>query len=339
MAGSALQAVQIKAAAIDLEIESQDDDKIVFDGEWGHVTVWADGRIETQVPSYEKALRAAMSTESPRAEDLSQEETIAQPIQESPANVNVASSGSIYDQIITHFGPDLLEVFGETGTMKSKGMVALASECAKAGKKVFYLDTENNLSPKDVSALRALSVVYKYTPVLTQIDDIIQKQMPAMKCDLIIIDSVGMPVLRKFSAMSAKERGTALLDIIKWLGTLKEWTFNNNSLAFVTNQPQSEFGKSNPSEKGDYRMPFGDKSNFIPGALLLSKKTLDSSNGSKAVFQVFRCRDHAVGEKIFQIEAGKAGSSFKMVVALHALCPLHHQIRPEINGGRWPMQW
>jgi len=121
-------------------------------------------------------------------------------------------------------------------------------------------------------------------------------------------------VLRKFSAMSAHDRGSALLDIIKWLGVLKEWTYLNKSIAFVTNQPQSEFGKSSSQEKGDHRMPFGDKSNFIPGALLLSKKSLDSPQGSKAAFQVFRLRSHAWGEKIFEVTVDKNGPAIKLVV-------------------------
>ena len=221
---------------------------------------------------------------------------------------------SIFDQIIAHFGPDLMEVFGETGTMKSQGMVALAKQCAEAGRKVYYLDTENNISPSDVEMLRNLGVNYHYTPVLREIDEIFDKNIPAIKADVIIVDSVGMPVLRKFSAMSAHDRGSALLDIIKWLGVLKEWTYLNKSIAFVTNQPQSEFGKSSSQEKGDHRMPFGDKSNFIPGALLLSKKSLDSQQGSKAAFQVFRLRSHAWGEKIFEVTVDKNGPAIKLVV-------------------------
>jgi len=61
-------------------------------------------------------------------------------------------------------------------------------------------------------------------------------------------------------------------------------------------------------------MQFGDKSNFIPGALLLSKKSLDSPQGSKAAFQVFRLRSHAWGEKIFEVTVDKNGPAIKLVI-------------------------
>jgi len=305
--------MKLRGEKQDLVVIEETLEHLVLEGEYGTVEILANGQIDTEVAGYARILSGA----PPTAPKTSIPTTPSQPRTQAPAQATTPSqtqAGSIYDQIINEFGPDLLEVFGETGTMKSQGMVALAKQCAEAGKAVYYLDTENNISPKDVRMLREAGVNYHYTPVLKEIDDIFDKKLPNMKADVIIVDSVGMPVLRKFSAMSAHDRGTALLDIIKWLGVLKEWTYLNKSIAFVTNQPQSEFGKSNPAEKGDHRMPFGDKSGFIPGALLLSKKTLDSPQGSVAAFQVFRLRSRAWGEKIFEIKTDKNGSTIKMVV-------------------------
>jgi len=299
----------------DMAVISQTADELVLEGEYGKAFIDKNGSVKTEVAGYATILSGNEIKPKSIAKPPAAAPTQSAPVQPAP-NVPAGKTHCIYDDVMQHFGPDLHEVFGDTGTMKSKGMVALATECAKAGRTVYYLDTENNISPKDIAMLRALGVNYQYTPVLKQIDEIIEKKIPTMKVDLIIIDSVGMPVLRKFSNMGAHERGTALLDIIKWLGTLKEWTFTNKSMAFVTNQPQSEFGKSSASEKGDNRMPFGDKSNFIPGTLLLSKKTLDSKEGSKAVFQAFRLRDHAKAEPVFEIGANKDGAMIKLVLKL-----------------------
>lgn len=302
--------MKLRGSKHGLEVVEENLDRLVLSGEFGQVEVLASGEILSSVPGYIRILSGQPPKETPAQVAKSE---LANPPVEAPTKA-ATTKESIFDQIIDHFGPDLMEVFGETGTMKSQGMVALAKQCAEAGRKVYYLDTENNISPSDVEMLRKLGVNYHYTPVLREIDEIFDKKIPAIKADVIIVDSVGMPVLRKFSAMSAHDRGSALLDIIKWLGILKEWTYLNKSIAFVTNQPQSEFGKSSSQEKGDHRMPFGDKSNFIPGALLLSKKLLDSPQGSKAAFQVFRLRSHAWGEKIFEVAVDKNGPSIKMVV-------------------------
>ncbi|MDD3906428.1 MAG: phage recombination protein Bet [Candidatus Omnitrophica bacterium] len=58
-------AVQAGAGSLDLEIESQDEEKIVFKGEWGHATVFADGRVESQVPPYVAGLQALISGQEP----------------------------------------------------------------------------------------------------------------------------------------------------------------------------------------------------------------------------------------------------------------------------------
>lgn len=305
--------MKLRGEKLELIVVEENLEHLVLEGEYGSVEILADGRINSDVVGYVRVLSGAPSNIRSTTSPTPNRNPVpaSAPIPQVPKS---STGSSIYDQIINGFGPDLLEVFGETGTMKSQGMVALARQCAEAGKIVYYLDTENNISPKDVRMLREVGVNYHYTPLLKEIDDIFEKKLPNMKADVIIVDSVGMPILRKFSAMSAHDRGTALLDLIKWLGVLKEWTYLNKSIAFVTNQPQSEFGKSNSAEKGDHRMPFGDKSSFIPGAILLAKKTLDSPQGSVAAFQVFRLRSRAWGEKIFEVKTDKNGSTIKMVV-------------------------
>lgn len=301
---------------------------LTVDGEVA--TVFKDGSVACDVEALKKNLdkhfapyqRFAAAnngpSDLPRGEEQQPEEEPA-PFQEPPTEealetpVSAPSKDSIYDQIIDLYGPDLIEVFGESGNLKSKGFVALAMDAVKHGKKVLYLDTENNLSPAEKKAFAVAGVQYKYTPVMTQIGDIIMKTIPNTKADLVIIDSVGMPILRKFATLNAKQRGDALLELIAWLGSLKEWSFNNNGIALVSNQPASEFGKTNPNERGDNRFPFGDKGNFIPGHILLAKKDIDGEKKSSGHWLAFRSRCHGKMAKAFKIEVDNNGPTIAVV--------------------------
>ncbi len=134
-----------------------------------------------------------------------------------------------FDLIKNIVGSDVLEVFGDTGSGKSKFVHALALEGLKSGKKVFFLDTERNRSSTDIAKLNG---AYRYTPVFEEIKKITQS-LPAV--DVVIIDSVGLPILTKFARMSMKEKGNALLDLIALMGDLKEWAYRHNGIAVVTN--------------------------------------------------------------------------------------------------------
>lgn len=306
-------------------------------------SIMADGSIECATPALKanlekhftpfikfqaKNAKAAPPAEGPAAlpkQDPPEEEPVSESFQpetapavEAPktpapqAQGGKAAPTTVYDQIVKVFGHDLCEVMGETGTMKTIGLFAMAMAAAKAGKKVVYLDTENNCGPEGADELRAAGVMYHYTPVLNDIDKIIMKDLAIRKDDLIIIDSVGMPILRQYATLGQKQRGDALLMLIAWFGKLKEITFQNKCVAFVSNQQASEFGKTDAKERGDYRMGFGDKANYIPGCILLAKKSLDSPTGSKAVWQVWRVRRKGWGTKVFNITASDAGSTITM---------------------------
>lgn len=159
----------------------------------------------------------------------------------------------ILDLIHGYVGNDVLEVFGDTGSGKSKFAMAVAKEAIASGKKVFYLDTERNLTETDIIGLKGCE--YKYTPIIDEIDKIVQK-LP--KVDVVIIDSIGFPVLTAYARMSMKQKGDALLKLIAIFGDLKGWAYLNSGVVIVTNQPESEFNK----EPGHVLRPFGDKSQF-----------------------------------------------------------------------------
>jgi phage recombination protein Bet len=60
-------AVQAGAATLDssLVIESQDDEKIVFKGEYGHCTVFSNGTVESRVPGYATGMNAIIAGQEP----------------------------------------------------------------------------------------------------------------------------------------------------------------------------------------------------------------------------------------------------------------------------------
>jgi len=220
----------------------------------------------------------------------------------------------MYGKIASKYGFSLLEIFGETGTLKSKFCVQLALDAAAHGRKAFYLDTEDNLTPDEIKALVKAGVTYHYTPVLAEIEKFIMKDVKPLKTDLLIIDSVGMPILRMYSSMGLNEKGNAFLRLIAWLGVLKEWSFSNRTISIITNQPTSEFGKSE-KDKGDARNPFGDKANFLPAHIFLAKKATDTEKESKGYLIAFRSRLHGRGAKCFETKVNASGVQIGMVSA------------------------
>jgi len=194
-------------------------------------------------------------------------------------------------------GNDVLEIFGNTGTGKSKIAWHIAKTASEQGMKVIYYDTERNLSPLSEKDMGKIN--YIYSPVF---GDLIKFASNVPESDVVIIDSIGFPVLTTFAKMSMKQRGDALLSMIAILGDLKVWTYKNNSLAIVINQPVSEMG----IEEGDVRRPFGDKSAFA------AKEVWETviSKGEKistVTVKSFRSRDMGHGTKIMVVEISNKG--------------------------------
>lgn len=200
----------------------------------------------------EPSTDAPKSTEqSTKGEQSEEESTIKE--NASPVYENNATPTKLLDLIHGYVGNDVLEVFGDTGSGKSKFAMAVAKEAIASKKKVFYLDTERNLTEADIACLKGCE--YKYTPIIDEIDKIVQK-LP--KVDVVIIDSIGFPVLTAYARMNMKQKGDALLKLIAIFGDLKGWAYLNSGVVVVTNQPESEFNK----EPGHILRPFGDKSQF-----------------------------------------------------------------------------
>lgn len=211
---------------------------------------------------------------------------------------NKQSKTPLLDLIYDYVGNDVLEVFGDTGSGKTAFVKKVAYEAAAAGKKVFYLDTERNLTKNDIDLLKKCK--YQYTPVIEEIDRVIQT-LPAG--DVVILDSVGFPVLTTFARMNMKQKGDALLKMIAIFGSLKEWAYKNNGIVLVTNQPESEFNKA----PNHVLRPFGDKSQFAAKEIWETIKISSTAELTQSNIKAFRSRSVGHGKQLAKMSITVSG--------------------------------
>ena len=234
-------------------------------------------------------------------EESTNEENVKMP-DEPVGNNSPNPPGDILGLIEKYVGNDVLEVFGDTGSGKSKFALETARQAVAAGKKVFFLDTEKNLTEADIASLNGCQ--YKYTPVLSEIADIVAN-LPAV--DVVILDSIGFPVLTTYARLSTKQKGDALLELIAIFGDLKTWAYKNNGVAIVTNQPESEFNK-----KPDHVLrPFGDKSQFAAKEIWKTEFIQRAPNLTKSKIVAFRSRSVGQRKQIAIMEITSQGVAVK----------------------------
>lgn len=212
---------------------------------------------------------------------------------------------SVISMIRAFVGDDVLQMFGPTGSGKSKFALECARQALAEGLKVFYLDTERNLTDADIASLKGCA--YKYTPVLEEIDKACQN-IPNV--DIVIIDSIGFPILTKYARLSMKQRGDALLKMIAIFGDLKIWAYKNNGIALVTNQPESDFNKS----PDHVFRPFGDKSQFACKEIWRTDITKRGPKSTKIKVTAFRSRSVGHRTEIAYMEVTDAGVSIVEVI-------------------------
>jgi len=196
---------------------------------------------------------------------------------------------NLYEMVLNHVEQDVLEIFGDSGTGKSTFAFMIAYHALKAGKTVWWLDTERNLSSSMVSTLQnSENFSYSYTPVFYEV---VQRVRNLPKADLYVLDSIGFPALTEFAVVDMNRRGDILLKCIAVMSYLKQACYKNNALAVVTNQPISEFGK-NLSE--DELRPFGDKAIFATKCVW--KTYLVESKPDLTVVEIRAWRDRKYGK-------------------------------------------
>lgn len=250
-----------------------------------------------QVQKNGKQLSIGEATEEKQGEEQREEKP------EEPEVKNGSPVLSVYDKIRSIVEDDVLELFGPTGSGKSKIAWQIAIDAIDKGKTVFYLDTERNIAKSDIEAL---GDYYKYTPLFSEIEDI-AKNLP--KAQVYIIDSIGFPVLTAFSRMNMRQRGDALLGMISILGSLKEKCYKEGALAIVTNQPISELGVET-DEKIEDRRPFGDKAAFSAKEIWRTYPKQKGKDKTVITVDSWRSRNMGMGTVISEVTINNDGVKF-----------------------------
>ena len=194
-------------------------------------------------------------------------------IQGIPAEGRPAEPATAYDKLMQAVGPHVVQVYGEAGTGKSRLVFAIASEAQAAGKKVLYLDTEGSLPPGYEDEIDH----YEY--IGPDLDALIKRARLAKQqrdqFDLLVVDSIGFPVLASYASLPLDKRLQAILsmtsivaDAIRFARASKHEKLpapEKRNLAIITNQCVSEatrFAKGLKPE--DPLEVFGGKIAFAP---------------------------------------------------------------------------
>jgi RecA/RadA recombinase len=211
---------------------------------------------------------------------------------------------SLYDELLQLVGNDVLELFGRSGSGKSSFANAVIRDALNAGKKVLYLDTERNL----LEPIKGID--YRRVPKLDNLVSAVES-IPS-GYNLIVLDSLGMPVLIDFVRMNLKEQGEALKKCIGIAGQLKLYSEYNNALVIIINQPESELGKNKTEDELE---PFGDKHVFTVKEIWRTKK-MPSSNKDLTTCNItaFRSRRFGTGSLLYQLKIYGAWNDVKVDV-------------------------
>lgn len=206
---------------------------------------------------------------------------------------------------------DLIEIFGKSGSCKSKFMEEVARSALRLGLKVVYLDSERNLSR---GFINELGQSYIYNP---KFDDLKKITSSLPKADVLLFDSVGLPALTKVARMGrnagANEKGGVYLDMEAMYGYIKDWCFDNQAIAIISNQPKSEFAKT--EEQKARLEPFGDKCRYLVKHVLRMVKMKSPGDGITHVdILSHRARDFADDQVLGSIAVSNEGTRVKFVV-------------------------
>lgn len=201
-------------------------------------------------------------------------------------------------------------IYGDTGTGKSHICLGIIREAVKLGKKVAVLDTEGNYSA-NVKKWLEEHTTYAYTTNFKKVLEWAEDLKPGF--DLIVLDSLGAPVLGAFALASLKERGEMLLrsEAIAYL--LKTYAQENDCMVLVTTQPVSEMGKQRNFKTGELLKdlePAGGKTNFFWKEILRTEKTSTGTLKSTFELMVHRSRHMATGHKLATISLSNTGLEF-----------------------------
>lgn len=238
---------------------------------------------------------------TPKCQELYSQPEDALETAPAPKKGKVGLLGILYDLI----DDDLVQIFGKTGTGKTSIATQAAIEARQAGKAVYYLDPEKNISKRKKAAMIKAGVDYNpYTPssggfkTVRDLEELHDHIKRIKKYDLVIIDSLGLPCLSVYCAGHQRDQGLTLQKMMLISNTLKSYANKNKCLVIVINQPESDMNKDPNTE----RRSFGDKVEFYYKELLKTAFVDKSENKTTIVVKTFRSREYGQGTKLFTVE-------------------------------------
>lgn len=233
-----------------------------------------------------------------QVEEVKHEKKVNSP---SPKNIP-SNNASIFDSILEYAGYDIFQLLGYTGAGKSKVALKVAKEARDRGLKVLYIDSEDNLTKKDIEELKGIT--YHYIPAFDDIYNfVINTRNPLPHYDLVVLDSIGLPVLSKYARMNLNEKGSALLKMQAIGGYFKEWSHKHKALVLVTNQFESDFNKD-----AKHRLRgFGDKFQYYPKETWEIELKTYSPSLTESTITVFKSRSVGADTHIMDIKITTAG--------------------------------
>jgi RecA/RadA recombinase len=210
----------------------------------------------------------------------------------------------MYEKIKELVGTDTLEIFGDSGSGKTTFVLEIAKAFSKEGKKVLYIDTEKNLLDSQIPK----GIDYVYHSSFDDVVNTIQNIKPGY--ELVILDSMGLPILGKFAWLNARERGDILLKCEGISSTMKIYCEKNKAVALVTNQPESKFGK----DIYHILRPFGDKSIFFYKEVWQTKARKLEPNNTEITIETFRSRKFGRKTELLKMVINNKGTDIKWSV-------------------------
>ena len=223
-----------------------------------------------------------------------------------PTTDKPKKSTRVFDDIedLIEFGVG--QIFGDTGTGKTAFCRELAEKAADAGKKVVYWDSEGNMTRKQRAAMaehknieyildRDWEDIRHMLPVTGEDNrtgqSIYSKTPKLKKCDLFILDSIGVPVLGIYGDLKQNQKGEALQGMQGLVYRLGAWAEKNDAVVIITNQPTSEMNKT--KEQIAQGSPFGDKAKYFTKEIL--KITIGERSEYKTVCHLLAWRSRSRG--------------------------------------------
>ena len=218
-----------------------------------------------------------------------------------------------FERLTELVGRHLIEIYSDTGSGKSRLVHHIAVEAERSGKKVLYLDTENSLPVGFEKQLKNYELKTAKSAI-ELLRNLIARVLRARdeKFDMIIVDSIGLPVLAGLSEMSARERGDAFQLMATLRFQMMGFAFEHG-LAIGTNQPVSELaqvsmlGKEPKVAEGEPLPPFGGKSEFIAKLILRSEVVKKTPNLSTFKLVVYKARNHGQEYEFAKFTIGDDG--------------------------------